>query len=108
MTTGKFYGILDREPGFVTMFIDYDKDLDGRLLRHAYTINIYAFEEYLRTVVVLPEYDIDDIMANLYKDYEAEEIGNYLLLSRHEWVALDDDNNIIQPPYTRLMSYINQ
>jgi hypothetical protein len=92
---GKFYGILTQGDGLVKLFIDYGKDFDGRYIRYSFDLDCYAFGQFLRAVLRLPEYDVSECFKELYRDHDNEFIGEYLMLSRNEWVELDENNEPI-------------
>ena len=108
MKHGNFYGILEKEPGQYTMFIDYHTDEDGRLLRHGFIVDVAAFDEFLRTVCDLPEYEISTSLSNLSNDRSDEHLAEYILLSKHEWFPLDENNERIEEKEVTMFSYVNQ
>jgi hypothetical protein len=104
-----FYGNMTIEEGFVTVFIDRDRDFEGRLLRHSMTISMAALEEFLKVVCDLPAYEVDGSIARLLKDMHDDRIAEFILLSKHEWIALDEDNQPIPVAVEMPMfNYINQ
>ena len=115
--TSNFFGHLNSYDGNgqIELYIDKDHDLDGRLLRQSLVVSTDALAEYVKHFTDIRPSEIDALIGCLINENKpmpeayAEVIGEYLLMLRHHWVPLDDDNQPIPIAVeSPMFNYYNQ
>jgi hypothetical protein len=86
-TQAKCYGILIREPGKITMFID-----DPQLRRFSFVVDVPALDVFLETSAKLMPREVDEVMSDLSQDLYNDHVWLFISLSKHEWTELDESN----------------